>query len=271
MRPYRVALGIVTAGLLTFGIVFTLLQVTRSDAAPGQVAVAPTATPPAELSIATSADSLAPLVAPGHSAVGVPIAGSEPLLRDVQRGDRIDVLASLPAPEDGRPVTAVVVRGATVLRPATSNDPLLLDVSDADTIVLAHLVLGGTKLGYAVWPANGSGPPEPQALDERTARALLGLSVPATPTPVPAPSQPPAVVAPAATAEPRPSPAAGPAQAQQPVGGFIYQVQPGDTWNSIAATFGLSPDELRQWNDAAPEAPLDPGTLLVIPRRAGQG
>jgi hypothetical protein len=263
VRPYRAAVVIIAAGLLTFGVVFTLLQVSRSDAAAGSASAPPTPTAEPQPSIARAPDSLAPRIAAGQSAVGVPIAGAESLLRDLQPGDRLDVLASLPAGQEGRPVTAVVVRGATVLRPATSTDPLLVEVPSQEAIILAHLVLGGTRLGYLVWPANGAPPPEPQPIDERTARALLGL------TPVPRAPEPTATPAAAATAAPRnatPSPTPTAAAAAS-TSGFIYQAQPSDTWDSVASTFKLSPDDLRRWNEAPPDAPLEPGTLLFVPRQ----
>src|SRR6266567_2840065 len=157
MLRIRAGLVIVCAGVLTFGVVFTLLQVGRSEAAPGQLVMAPT---PTVVLRALAKDSLAGKMVAGTVAIGVPITGSDVLLRDVQAGDRLDVLASLPAPGDGRPVTAVVVRGATVLVPATTNDPLLLQMSTPDAMAVAHLVLGGTRLGYIVWSANGSSPSE---------------------------------------------------------------------------------------------------------------
>jgi hypothetical protein len=249
--PSRAALVIVSAGLLTFGVVFTLLQVTRSAAAPSQVVPEPS---PALTQLVRPTDSVATRLVDGQTAVGVPITGAEPLLRDVQPGDRLDVVASLPSPDDGRPVTGVVVRGATVLRQGTSSDPLLLEVSAEDAMALAHLVLGGTRLGYTVWPSDGSAPTEPRPLDERAARVALGLSPSATVMPTPAP--PEATPPPALTATPVPTRGAG----------FLYQAQPGDTWESVAATFSISPALLRQWNEAPADAGLGTGTLLFIPR-----
>jgi LysM domain len=248
----RAALVILSAGLLTFGVVFTLLQVTRSAAAPSQVVVEPS---PTLTQLVRATDSIATQLVDGQTAIGVPISGSEPLLRDVQPGDRLDVVASLPSPVDGRPVTGVIVRGATVLRQATSSDPLLLEVSPDDAMALAHLVLGGAHLGYTVWPSNGGTPTEPRPLDERAVRAALGLSAVATvvPTPTPAPTE---TIPPAAAATPVPIRGAG----------FLYQAQPGDTWESVAATFSLSAALLRQWNEAPADAGLGPGTLLFIPR-----
>jgi hypothetical protein len=253
---------IVSAGVITFGVVFTLLQVTRSEAAPGQSIgdVSPT------LVAARAKSSLASNMVAGAVAVGVPITGSELLLRDVQPGDRLDVLASMPSPADGRPVTAVIVRGATVLEPATAGEPLLLEVSAPDAIALAHLVLGGTRLGYVVWSANGGSPPEIPPLDERTARSLLGLApivnqlqsqASASPT---ATAAPPATPTPIATLTPTP-----PSSTQARAGGFLYQVQPGDTWESIAGVFGLSVSELKHWNQTSADLDLAPRTLLFIP------
>ncbi|HEV7663385.1 MAG TPA: LysM domain-containing protein [Chloroflexota bacterium] len=261
MQLYRAALVVISAGLLTFGVVFTVLQVTRSEAAPGQVAAITPAAEPA-VTVPRQADSVAPMVARGRAIVGVPIGGSEALLRDVQQGDRLDVLASVPSAADGRPITAVLVRGATVVRPALSSDPLLIDVSSADAIVLAHLVLGGTHLGYAVWPAGGGTPSPQQPLDERTARALLGLAPSPEPTvpPAPAAATPAPTPVPLATAVPSPP-------ALAPTSGFIYQVQPGETWDSVANSFNMSADDLRRWNEAAPDVTLTPGTILFVPRR----
>src|SRR4030088_449907 len=126
MLRLRAALVIIGAGGLTFGVVFTLLQVSRSEAAPGQLVIAPT---PSVVLRALAKDSLAGKMEAGTVAIGVPITGSDVLLRDVQAGDRLDVLASLPAPADGRPVTAIVVRGATVLVAAAPTDPLLLPIA----------------------------------------------------------------------------------------------------------------------------------------------
>lgn len=253
MRPSRAALLIMTVGLLTFGIVFTLLQVTRSEAAPGQVTVV--APPPTITPIIRDNNSAAAKLAAGALAVGVPISGSELLLRDVQSGDRLDVLASLPAPDDGRPVTAVVVRGATVLEPVTPNSPLLLQVSADDAMVLVHLVSSGTHLGYIVWSANGGSPAPTQPLDERTARLLLGLA------PTAAAASPQVVPTAASTATPTP-----PSLAEPRFGGFLYAVQEGDTWESIAALFGLSVAELKHWNETSADLDLAPRTLLFIPR-----
>ena len=93
MRTYRAALLIIGIGLLTFGAMFTLLQVTRSEAAPSQSAAALAL--PADNALAVS--SFALRMAPGEIAVGLPSCGSEPVLRTLQPGARIDVLASLPS------------------------------------------------------------------------------------------------------------------------------------------------------------------------------
>lgn len=255
MRLQRAALVIISAGLLTFGLVFALLQVTRSAAAPDQsVVVSP---PPTPQVIAAGVDSLAARIGAGQTAFGVPLAGSEPLLRDLQPGDRLDVLASLPSPDDGRPVSAVIVRGATVLRTATSGDPLMLEVSAPDAIALAHLVLGGTRLSYSVWPTNGAAPPVARPLDEQSARVLLGLG------PVASDRTPRADPTPLATAAPPAGVAAVPR-----LGGFLYQAQPGDTWDSVAAIFSVSAAELRRVNEASSDGGLDPWSLLFIPRKS---
>jgi hypothetical protein len=173
------------------------------------------------------------------------------------------VLASLPAREDGRPLTAIVARGATVLRLPAESDPLLVKVEAADAIVLAHLILGGTHLDFAAWQTDAA-PPSSVAMDERTARALLGLPPLAEPTDV-APRLAPSLVPVAAT--PAPSVVIVAAIATPQIGGFIYQAQPGDSWDSVATTFNVAPADLRKWNEAAPDAQLDSGTLLFVPRR----
>ena len=292
MRSYRVALILLGAVLLTFGAVFGLLQVSRSTAASDLPVVVST---PAAVPLSPASDSAATAMSAGMIAVGVPSAGSEQLLAGVQPGDRLDVLASLPSPSDNRPVSAVVVSGATILRPATTTDPLLLAVSGSDAIVLAHLVLGGTHLAYTVWP-NGGNPPSQQPLDERTALALLGL--PSLSSPATSP-----LVAVAPTATPRPEtytvvdgeslysvasrlgvdsgalwwanrslidptvPLVAGTQLQVPqFTGFLYQVQPGDTWASVAATFGMPAADLWTRNELTENATLASGMLLFIPR-----
>jgi hypothetical protein len=243
----RAALVIIGAGLLTFGAVFTLLEFSPSAAAPSQLPPMPA---PTNTALAT--DSFAAKLHPGELAVGVPIAGAEALLRDMQPGDRLDIIASLTAASDAQSVTAVVVRGATVLRSPTATDPLLVEVSGADAMALAHLVLGGTRLSYIIWPSNGGGSvSEPRLLDERTARSLLGLAA--------SPTAGPTEAAAVATLTP---PAAQPAHGS----GFLYQVQAGDTWEAIAATFGLPVALVRAWNEIAADEDPIPGRLVFIPR-----
>ena len=161
------------AGVLTFGVVFTVLQVTRSDAAPEPRPRSP---------LHADADHRAPgerfahseAWPPARSPSGVPSTGSEPLLLGVQPGDRLDVLASLPSPADSRPVTAVVVSGATVLRAAAASDPLLLEVSGPDASCWRTWCWGAPTWPLRSGPEGGN-PPTQQPLDEQAARALLGL------------------------------------------------------------------------------------------------
>ncbi len=240
MALKRPVFFVVGGGLLTFAVVFMLLAFSSSVAAPSQNVVAPTREPTPVVTLA--ADSLAPQLAANRVALGVPTSGSEALLRDVQTGDRLDVLASLPSP---------VVRGATVLRPPTAGDPLLLGVSGSDAIALAHLILGGTHLGYLVWPAGAAASDTaPPQLDQQTVRSLLGLS--AAPT-----------IAPVKPASPTP---ALPPQVRATGSGFLYQAQAGDTWDSVAAIFGIGVDQLRKWNEATTDADPVPGRLVFIPR-----
>ena len=228
--------------LLTLGVVFFLLQFSPSLAAPSDQS------DPSAPVYPVAADSLAPRIAAGDEAIGVPTGGSEALLRSVQPGDRLDIVASLASLRDGQPLTAVVARGVTVLRPP-GGDPLIVEVPAADAVMLAHLVMNGTHLGYILWPASGvSADATMPALDDQTVRDALGLS-PAAPLPTPT------VVA---TAVPTTPP--------HTQSGFLYQVQPNDTWDSIAGIFGVAADQLRQWNEASSAGEPTPGSLVFIPR-----
>ena len=251
MVRHRSVLLILAAGLLTFGIVFSFLQFSPSRAEPSEQTEPTPAASVAAYPVAT--DSLAPQIDAGDEAIGVPSAGSEALLRAVQRGDRLDIVASLVSPRDGQPLTAVVARGATVLRPLGNGDPLIVEVPAPDALMLAHLIMNGTHLGYVLWPASGSPvAATPPALDDRTVRDALGLSSSATTIPTVAPS---VGVTPTARAGAE--------------SGFLYQVQANDTWDSIAATFGIPTDQLRQWNEATSAGDPVPGSLIFIPRPAG--
>jgi len=316
LNTARAGLAIVCAGLLTFVVTYALLEAvwTRAAAEPANVTNVPGPSPtPA---VAVAADSLAPRIAAGDVGVGLPTAGAESLLRDVRVGDRLNVLASV-AGGDGRPVTAVVVSGATVLQPASGDGPLVLEVSAADGLALAHLVLGGTHLSYAVVPA-GATPEASAPLDAAQARARLGLrgpqatSAPTAPatavaTPVPTAAPPPQPPQSQPTATPGPSggytvqpgdtvesiaaqldvdpgalwwanrsvldagPLAGPLEpgmqlAVPSVRGFLYQVQPGDSWDSIGSTFNLPGTILRALNQPSGTDPPAPGALVFIPQ-----
>jgi LysM repeat protein len=48
--------------------------------------------------------------------------------------------------------------------------------------------------------------------------------------------------------------------------GFLYQVQPGDTWDSIGSTFHLPPAMLAQLNELSPTVPPAAGSLVFVPR-----
>jgi hypothetical protein len=167
----RAALAIIALGVVTFAVVFGLLQLPR----PATVPVADAQPTPAP------ADGDVIALAAEQVAIGLPTAGSEALLRSVQTGDQVDVLASLPSAAGSQPLTAVVVSAATVLRTPTSGDPLLVQVRPPEAMLLAHLVLGGTRLSYLVRGAQSGDAPSPRPVSEATARALLGLG----PTPTP--------------------------------------------------------------------------------------
>jgi LysM repeat protein len=269
VRP-RPVLAVLVLGLLTFGVVFSFLAFSPSRAEPGQAAPTEISTP-SVLAVAT--DSLEPRIAADDLAVGVPIAGSEGLLRNVQPGDRLDIVASFAAPADGQPLTAVLVRGATVLQSATQAGPLLVEMPAADAVMMVHVLLRGTHLGYVLWPANGTLPAAtPAPIDEQAARAALGLSQPTvaptatslTAGQAAAPTQAATTAVPSGQAAP-PSTTSVPPGVVRPASGFLYQVQPNDTWASIAAIFGLPVDDLRRVNESASDEPV-PGTLVFIPR-----
>ncbi len=46
---------------------------------------------------------------------------------------------------------------------------------------------------------------------------------------------------------------------------FPYIVQPGDTWDALAAHFGLAAGELQAFNGQPTDAPLAPGQMLRVP------
>jgi LysM repeat protein len=197
-----------------------------------------------------------------------------------------------------------VVNGATVLQPVSAGGPLLLKVSAPDGIALAHLVLGGTHLSFSLWSSD-SAPPTLEPLDADAARARLGLPVataaptsaaPLAPTPTPAPVPTPPTrstytvqegdtlesIAGRLGVDPgavwwsnrtllEAGPLAPGMQLVVPtINGFLYQVHAGDTWDSIAATFGLPSSLVEQLNQPALPASAQPsaGTLIFIPRLA---
>src|SRR4051794_8119456 len=152
MTLSRVVIALV--GALTFVGVYFGLQALSMRPAPA-------------LETTPAPDTVTRHIEPGDVAVALPIGSAEPLVRGLQPGARLNVLASLPDTSSGRPLSAVVTRGATIVQPVTPSDPLVVEVSPDDALVLAHLVLGGTQLSYAVWPG-GVEPAETPPLDERT-------------------------------------------------------------------------------------------------------
>jgi LysM repeat protein len=233
--------AVIGVGMATFLIVFVMLQLGPTEQ-PAPLVEAP---PLTVLPSARLGNSLATGIAASHVAVGVPTAGWEQLLGGVRAGDRLNVMASLPGADDGRPVTAVVVSGANVLQAATQQAPLLLGVQPDDAVLLAHLVLGGAPLAYVVWPADGSPPPVVAPLDERDTRARLGLTPRPQATATLAPAAPPVgqrVAETEPTAAPKPTAAPEPTAASESTAVPLpdrYVVQPGDTLQSIADDLGV--------------------------------
>jgi LysM repeat protein len=166
-------------------------------------------------------------------------------------------------------------------------------------------VLSETRLTFVVWSSAGR-PPAQQPLDERTARGVLGLptlvaaaTVQPTPTPVPTPVSATPTAAPVLSAptytvqagesmdsiaarlgvdpgalwwanrsdlDPLAPLVAGARLRLPPVQGFLYEIQPGDTWDSVATTFGASAAVLRLRNDMSADALLPTAGLVFIPR-----
>jgi LysM repeat protein len=120
--------------------------------------------------------------------------------------------------------------------------------------------MSGSRLAFVAWPTNGAPPEERSQLDAKTARELLGLAT----TPTAEPTQLPIAPTAPATAVPTPEPI--PTALARPGSGFLYQAQSGDTWDGIAAIFGLPVDQLRQWNEASEAPDPVPGQLVFIPR-----
>lgn len=161
------ALVSVIVGLAVFVLTYVglrALQVTDS--------AAPSASPPGQEEGVIAADSLAREIHPGRLAVAVPAPSLGVLTSEFRPGDRVDVVAQLPDRGPGTSESAVVARGAVVLRsnPRDRASPLVLEVTPEETIVLAHLVQSGAPLSYALWPAGGAPPTAPRVLELRDAR-----------------------------------------------------------------------------------------------------
>ncbi|MBM2812973.1 MAG: hypothetical protein HW416_3732 [Chloroflexi bacterium] len=147
--PLFHALVALFAGGSTFVVAYATLTVLRSGPASVEqiLSTAKVGSP------ATAPDSLSRRVGPGRVAIAGPSAAQELLLAEVREGDRVDVIAALPANQAGSPSAAVVVRGAVVLGRASSapNAPLLMEVTPDEAVVLGHLIQRGVRLNYALW------------------------------------------------------------------------------------------------------------------------
>lgn len=106
---------------------------------------------------------------------------------------------------------------------------------------------------------------------DRTHKPLGGIAMPPAvikPTPTQLASAPAAPVAPAvapADANPVGGPVSGP---PTPTASFVaYQVESGDTFESIADEYNISPDELIAVNGFPKSQPLGEGEVLRIPTR----
>ncbi len=74
------------------------------------------------------------------------------------------------------------------------------------------------------------------------------------------PRRGPAAATPPAAPLPTPTPSPAGATALEP-----YQVQPGDSLESIACSFGVEAETLQAVNGLAPDAPLGVGQILLVP------
>jgi membrane peptidoglycan carboxypeptidase len=92
----------------------------------------------------------------------------------------------------------------------------------------------------------------------------------ASPTPR-GPSFPTATPVPSAAPPPTPGPTEAPTPAPTATtpSVFYYTTQAGDTVPSVAAAFGVDPNELAVLNGITVDTPLTPGTVLVIPGGGG--
>jgi len=132
--------------------------------------------------------------------------------------------------------------------------------------LVAFLVTSCSTSGYGYWVpphSTATSPPTAVQIAETTAPIV---EVPSTPT---APA--PAVLAPAAPAPTQISapsqPTASPATQTVNSAPILYYVQAADTLPVVAVRFGVNPSEITS-PDPIPETDfLNPGQLLVIPRR----
>jgi LysM repeat protein len=247
-------MAIAAAGLLTFVGIYVGLQVAMRP--PEIVPVAPPT-----LTTDRAVDSITPRIGAGLVAVALPF-GTEPVLREVLPGARVNVLASVTEPGRTRVLSTVIARGATVVQAASMTTPVLVEVEPADAVVLAHLMLGGAPLSVAVWPGD-TAPPEELPLDSRSARALLGLPARPTATPVPTATLVPTPIPPTSTPVPRATPAPPPSG---PLADR-YVVQPGESLTSIASQLGVDLARLKAANPNLPDTePLKTGMQLVVPQ-----
>lgn len=146
MRPRAEALVAIGVGVLCFGLAFLILAFIQARDVPD-------ATLPPEAGGIRPQASLAERIASDKVAVGVPSSAQDVLLSETRPGDRLDIIALLGGRPGEAPLTAVVVRGATVLSAPTGNQggPALLEVSPEEAVVLGHLTQGGVRLTYALW------------------------------------------------------------------------------------------------------------------------
>jgi LasA protease len=80
----------------------------------------------------------------------------------------------------------------------------------------------------------------------------------------------PATPTPSLTPTPTPNPDYSPTPAPTTGPPILYYTQAGDTLPSLAVRFGVNPDEITSPDPISPQSFLNPGQLLIIPRKLGE-
>ena len=133
-------------------------------------------------------------------------------------------------------------------------------------LAAALLVITLAAAGGAAWLRWGAARPsgaEPLTAATTTAATPAATAAPSDPGPPPSSAPPTGTATPATTATPAAT--ATPSATPQP---SEYIVQSGDTLGAIAASFGLTAEELAAYNDLPNPDLIDVGTVLRLPPAA---